>query len=581
MSEIAVKTQNTLVQPLDARCIHSCVFLGDPSVPTVDLITDIPKTVLLGKSQSSIAEVKSIQLANVNNEAQPKWTEDYNANAANATAWTKLNGLSSPATPRPVQILSGVPNSKFDAIGVLIPGAPIQTDDLGEASKIAITGLGNREVVLFTDATYSNAYAGYALYPPVSRQIYLSPEGNLYIFISLIYDGSAHSRCIYGKSTTGGLSWVWTEVNPTESEGHAHTALAVDKYGDIHFVWVTTTHANVLYKLKHAKLNVKTGVIGSISTINAVGNTWNICPSIQIDADGERLHIVWLSAADAATYPNIYSRIVNFNGTLASAVQVTSDGGANISYQYVTMDVDSNGYKHIVSIAKKNATTEFNIYYKYENGAGWQAAQQVNPAAGETKLAHYISNVLIDKNNKVYIAYDIGPFDSTTKTPLYLKTALNGTLSSRITIQAGNPDVGGTIPYMQFDKNGDINIVFLSNTAPDTYNSRKIFKNGSIGSLVTLHIVEDDHDLSYIHTPSGLFPNINNINPNVSQQNLFYIYADYVTGSPGAIDIKLGYIEDCIMGASITPAMVNYQSINIRGSINKTKFNGMANPAIL
>lgn len=577
---IASKTQNIKTQPLDARCIHSVVFLGDANSQASNPVIDIPEAILVDKSQNSIAEVKCLRLGDQNNDSQPKWTEPYNIGIEKSTAWLKLNGVASAGIPRPIQILGGIPSDMFSDAGVFIPGAPIQLSDSGEASKILITGIGNKEVVLFTDATYSNAYAGYALYPPVSRQLYLSPEGNLYIFISLIYLGSAHSRCIYGKSTNGGINWVWTEVDPTESEGHAHTALAVDKYGDIHFVWSTTTHANVLYKLKHAKLNTKTGILGSISTINNAARLWNICPSIQIDADGERLHIVWLSAADAATYPNIYSRIVNFNGTLGTEVQITSDGGANISYQYITMDVDSNGYKHLISIAKKNATTEFNIYYKYENVAGWQAAQQVNPEAGDTKVAHYVANVLIDKNNIVYIVYDIGPYDSTTKTPLYLKTAVNGTLSAKITVQAGNPDIGGTIPHMQFDKNGDINVIYMSNTAPDTYNLRKISKNLSIGNLIVLHVVATGRDLSYIHTPTGVFPNINTIHPNISQQNLFYIYADYVTGTPGAIDIKLGYVQDCVMGASEVPFRMNTSNINIRGSISRTKFNGMANSAI-
>jgi hypothetical protein len=577
MSNIASKIQSK-IQPLDARSIQEVCFLGDTSV-SANLITDIPKSILVGKSQDSIVEIKSIQLSDLNDQTQPKWIEDYNTEIEKSTAWLKLEGILS--TIRPVSIMSCVPSDMFADAGAFIPGAPAQINSSGEASKILITGIGNKEVVLFTDATYSNAYAGYALYPSVSRQMYLSPEGNLYIFISLIYGGSAHSRCIYGKSTDGGVNWVWTEVDPTEAEGHAHTALAVDKYGDIHFVWATTDHTNLLYKLKHAKLNVKTGVIGSISTINDNAKIWNICPSIQIASDGEKLHIMWLSATDSTAYPNIYSRTVNFNGSLEAIEQITSDGGSNISYQYITMDTDNNGYRHVVSIAKKNATTEFNIYYKYENGGGWQAAQQLNYEADENKAAHYMSNILIDKNNNIYIAYDIGPFDSTTKTPLYIRKLFNGSTYPRVTVQAGNPDIGGTIPHMQFDKNENITIVYMSNTAPDTYNARNITKNLEVGDRIILHEVEAGHDLSYIHTPTGMFPNISGINPNVAQQNLFYVYADYVTGVPGAIDIKLGYVRDCIMGNPILPPRLNVNNINIRGSISRSKFNGMANPALL
>jgi hypothetical protein len=582
MSEISTKTQNIKVQALDFSYINDVIYLGDDSTVTLDHITQLPQAALGGKDQNNIASINEIKLGDQANNSLAKWTEKYNTKLDKSIAWTKLAGISSPDVPRPITILGGNPLNRgtFDESGVFIPGSPDQEDDSGEASKILISGLGNTETLLFKDATYSNAYAGYALYPPVSRQLYISSSGDMYIFISLIYSGSAHSRAIYGKSVDGGKHWTWTQVDPTETEGHAHTALAVDKYGDIHFVWAVTDNANVLIKLRHAKLNTKTGVLGSISQISDPAKTWNLCPSIQIASDGEKLKIMWLSATNNTSYPNIYARTVNFNGTLEAIEQVSNDGGSDISYLYITMDIDNNGYRHVFSIAQKNATTEFNIYYKYETGGGWQATQQINYEADETKAAHYISNVLIDKNNNVYIAYDIGPFDSTTKTPLYIRKLVGGSTYPRVTVEAGNPGIGGTIPHMQLDKDNNINIVYMSNTAPDTYNTRKINSDLTIGSRSILHVVEAGHDLSYIHTPTGLFPNVYNINTNVSQQNLFYIYADYVTGSPGTIDIKLGYIENCIMGSTPRPARINTRQINIRGSINKTKFNNMADLAI-
>jgi hypothetical protein len=582
MSQISTKTQNTKSQKLDARYITEVIYLGDDSLVTSDHITQIPQAALGGKDQNNLASISEIKIEDPANNTLPKWTEEYNTDLDKSIAWLKLTGISSPSVPIPITITGGDPANRgtFNDSGVFIPGSPDQENDSGEASKILLSGLGNTETLLFKDATYSNAYAGYALYPSVARQLYLSPDGNIYIFISLIYGGSAHSRALYGKSSDGGKHWTWTEVDPTEAEGHAHTALAVDKYGDIHFVWSVTDHSNVLIKLRHVKLNTKTGVLGSISQINDNAKAWNICPSIQIASDGEKLKIAWLSATDTASYPDIYARTVNFDGTLESIEQISNDGGANISYQYITMDIDNNGYRHIFSIAKKNATTEFNIYYKYETSGGWQATQQINYEADETKAAHYISNILIDKNNNIYLSYDIGPFDSTTKTPLYIRKFFNGSTYPRVTIEAGNPNIGGTIPHMQFDKNDNINIVYMSNTAPDTYNTRQITKDLTIGSRSILHTVEAGHDLSYIHTPTGRFPDIYNINPNVAQQNLFYIYADYVTGSPGAIDIKLGYIENCIMGSTPRPIRINARQINIRGSINKTKFNNMASPAI-
>jgi hypothetical protein len=318
-------------------------------------------------------------------------------------------------------------------------------------------------------------------------------------------------------------------------------------------------------------------ISGTISNMIVNGRT--ISPTIQIKPDGETLNITWLGS-HIVQYPQIYSRDI-YNNVLSATETLTDWGSATYYIAYITMDIDSNGYRHICCILQQLTTTNFNIYYLYENGLGWQPAVLLNSEIDEINKAHYISNVLINPNNEVYIAYDVGPFDSTSKTPLYLRKIVNGVIGDRVLVQAGNPDVGGTIPHMQFDKNWDINIIYMSNTSPDTYNTRKILKSGIIGNRNVLHTVDAGRDLSYLHTPINISPTISNIRPNVAQQNLFYLYADYATGVPGAIDLKLGYSSDCVMGAPAESPRVKISNYNIRGAISRTKFNNMSNVAII
>ncbi len=760
---LSIKT-NASVPIQKGRRVSTVEFISP--VNTANLLTNISEAVLNIK-QNNLNFLKNTLLADIGNKPISKWID-----IEESKSWLKINGLSTGNIPMRVKVIGGNPvfEKMFDADGVFNSSIPLQKDVFGVASKIRVTGLGEALITLFTNVTYSNAYAGYALYPPGSRQIYLAPNGMLYTVFSMIYDGSPHSRAIFGESDDGGLNWTRFVLNVTATEGDAHTTMAVDKYGNIYFVWAETNHENLLIDIIYSKLNMLSNVfenqniittinpdlsfdfteftesdaaseitvasseidfnfslntgsdayvvaslgssidgyearfilhinsieiggsiilcaltdelnapysckavwvdieryqwvstgyririkasdgididtattvlesntdiycklihpaggntvrligydnadmtnivinmtltssyinynksylyalylnkmgitgsaIGNISNLNL--NERNVSPMAQLDADGSTIKVCWLGSM-FNKYPNLYGRSILPDGSL-TPIETISTWGSDIYYmEYVTMDIDSNGYRHMMFITRRLTTNNFNLYYVYENASGWQPAQLLNSELDEQNLAHYMSNILINIDDHVYIAYDVGPFDSTSKTPLYLREIINGVIGSRITVQPGNPDVGGTIPYMQFDKDYNINIVYMSNTSPDTYNTRKII-NGVVGEKHILYTVEDGRDLSYMHTPINIAPKISNVRPNISQENLFFIFADYATGVPGAVDIKLGYTAKCIMGAPAIAPRVRTKSYNIRGCINRSKFNNFSGSPI-
>jgi len=307
---------------------------------------------------------------------------------------------------------------------------------------------------------------------------------------------------------------------------------------------------------------------------------------VQIEPDGSTIEVLWAAIPSGTTYQNLYLRAVNSDGSLGTLYQVTTDASATNIYVYTSMDYDSSGYRHIMAIARTSNINPdpANLWYIYQTGAGWQARVKINSDGGDSDLLHYPSNILINKNDEKFIMYDIGPFTGGAQNPLYIKKISSaGVVGARTVVEAGSPtSIGGTIPQIQLDENNDIIAIYMSNGSPDTYNSRTISPDlATIGSRQRMYSALTGYELSYFHIPWSIPPSVGGINPNVPQQNMMMVSADYQAASPAFANIRIHYLGNAVFGSPTVPDSSVKHTFNIRGAINKTKFNSGFSPALI
>ena len=580
VSTITVRPKLNL---LDARRIDETVYIGNRSDLARDQIINLHPAILTEKGS---ARLSMISIGDQNGQRVSKWTEKYNSIVGQSQKWVKLNGIVSANALRPLLMLSDWSKyfNAYDDAGTFGYNFG-QINDSGEGSKIVTVGTGTQttNILLNVENEDSLAYGGFALYPSVGRHIYVSPSGDIYVCVSIQYGAYTDTRAVLGKSSDGGKSWTWYGLDPSYSGWQDHINFTADNNGNLHIVWREYDTGDVNHRgIRYIKLNTSNMSFSAILTLSEIAGRYNLSPLAQVRPDGLSVEVMWAGEGYGTNpnRPNILSKVINANGTLG-ALQVITTNGADAGFPYyTTFGYDTNGYRHVTSIYKNVASTIYNLFYIYETGAGWQAIQQVNTGVGEPDTMHYSSNILNDKHNNVYIAYDIGPFDSTSKNPLYIRKIVGGAIGARTLIQAGNPDIGGTIPQIQVDKYGNIIVVHMSNTAPDSYNLIMLSPSFVILLKQRLFTAGAGVELSYIQIPWSIPPDLFGVNPNVPQQDLMFIMADYLTATPQYANIRIMYKGNSVLGAHVYNPQLDKYTYNVRGAINRTKFNSGFNPSV-
>jgi len=585
MPGITVASSQAKLDGLAARRIDETIYIGNINGLVENQIINIHPVIALEKQ---IEALLTSVIADQGGKLSEKWIEEYNVEVHGSQLWIKLNGTTSENANRTLVIADYASYfNQFNDAGVF-SASPDQINSMGESSKIAVTGLGNNAVDIVLNAEFQDelSYGGYALYPPSGKHIYISPDGKIYVALSIQYGGTTLPVAVYAVSSDGGKTWIWARVDDSNDRQQAQQSMAIDSAGNIHFVWQDTVTSGSDQRIKHRKLDVKTGTLGSISTMNSVTGVLNNCPIIQPTPAGDSVEILWAGKGYAPTTSqyNLLLRAVKADGSLDTLYQITANGSSTYRYLYHTFDYDSAGYRHIMAIVKNHATNPDpgDLWYIRQTSGGWQAAVQINSDVGDDNLLHYASNIVINPFDEVFIVYDIGPFDHTSRNPMYIKKIINGVVGSRVTVEAGDPSPGGTCPQIQLDANNRIVVVSMANTEPnDTYGLKVVSRDlTTISARTVIHAAPDDYDLSYIHIPWSIPPNVRGVNPNVPLQGMIMISGEYESTTPDLINIRIYYSGNCIMGSAAYPSQVTKLTYNIRGSLNRTKFNSGFNPAI-
>lgn len=565
------------VDKLSTRRIDETLYTGNVSGLARNQIINIHPVTRLEKNP---AQTMSMIMADPKGQMVGKWVEKKSG-ISGVQTWAKLDGITSSVSSRDIMLLESSKDfRKVRDVGVFKTPGEIMNED----TKIATTGLGIQSITVATNVEYDGTYGGYSLYPPVGKHIYISPEGRIGLFVSMRYGGTLVPVEVYIYSDDGGKTWTWYRIDLSTSNPQTQGSFCADAYGNLHFVWREELSA-ADKRIRYRKYNATTKTFGSIQTVSAATGVATICPVIQPTPMGDSVEIMWGSNGYASdvNYPQLLLREVNADETLGTLYQLTTDGAITHRYIYYSFDYDSQGYRHIMAIAKCDTVNPDlgNVWYIRQTSGGWQPKVALNTDAGDVNALHYMSNILINKYDEVYCAYDIGPFDYVSKLPLYIKQIKNGVIGSRVTVEAGNPSPGGTVPSIQADSDGRICVVYASNTAPDTYSIRSLNRAlTEIGTRIIIYTIPTGYEMSYFHIPWSIPPNVQGVNPNVPLQGMTIVMAQYASATPEKVDIQIHHTGNSVFGAPATPSKILTKSYNIRGIASRTKFNAGFNPVI-
>jgi hypothetical protein len=568
------------IDKLSTRRIDETLYIGNVSGLVNNQIINIHPVTLMEKNP---AQIMSMIMADPIGQMVGKWVEKKSGISGFQT-WAKLEGITSSISSRDMMLLESSKDfRKVRDVGVLkIPG-----EITNEDTKIAVTGLGMQSInpvsnISFTSGPYT--YAAYALYPATGKHIYISPEGRIGIFIAYDYGGIPNAIELYVYSDDGGKTWTWYRIDMSSDNVQDQGSFCADYYGNLHFVWRETINKNDK-RIRYRKWTASTQSFGSIQTVSDPTGVLNICPIIQPTPAGNTVEIMWGSTGYASDpkYFQLLIREVKADETLGTLYQLTTDGSLTHRYVYFTFDYDSQGYRHIIAVAKNHPTEQDpgNLWYIRQTAGGWQPKAQINTDVGDVNLVHYMSNIVINRHDEVYITYDIGPFGAIAKNPLYIKQIKNGVIGPRILVEAGDPSPGGTAPLIQVDSADRVCIVYVSNTNPDSYSMRTASRSLSeISSRQIIYILAADQEMSYIQIPWSIPPNIQGVNPNVPLQGMVMMIVEYASATPEKADIQIHHSGNSVFGAPATPTKILTKSYNIRGIASRTKFNAGFNPVI-
>ncbi len=565
--------------PLSARRIDNTYYIGNKSDIVLNQVIDIHPAVAREKD---ISLINSVAVYDTAGNMVSKWTEPKNINLSTSQLWTKLNGVTSSDALRILTILGDwfqYFNNYNDAgtFGV----DPNQINDQGEGSKKVVTSIGSTEANLMTDvihATDVDDYGPFVIYPIHGRHIYIASNGDIYVTMSAKYGGTSEPVALYGKSTDGGVTWTWTRLNTANDNRQYQVNFAVDKNENIYFVWTEWVVPATTWDIKYCKLTTSTGSMSAVARVNYVITRHNYNPVVQANPDGEKMCVIWCGDGygDDLDSGNIVLRTINADGSMEAVEVITTDGGAGADFYYngCSMDFDSNGYRHIVAYTENSDLSHTNCRYIRETSGGFQAAVAINTELSDQNKLRNHSKILINKLDEAIIAYDID--NGTTSQPLYIRKIVNGVLGDRITVDS---EVNWAVAQIQLDSANRIIVAYAANDGNYYYRILSASLE-AVGIQRSIYKAPTGYIVSFFHIPWAIPPIINGISPNVIQQGVVMLAALAKSSDTTYANVNLIFTGNCVLGAPVQMSNMSKYTYNVRGSINRTKFNSGFNPSI-
>jgi len=447
-----------------------------------------------------------------------------------------------------------------------------------------ITSDGESTCVIQNDIGHVLSNVLYALYSDCGRHIAMrnkgDDQGELHCCFSA--DGGSGDDFVYhGKSTDGGKIWVVEQIDTTNVCEQVMSDLVVDKNNNIHFVWVEMDAADSSHRqIKYRKLS-SSDVWESIETVSTAGDPYyQVDPCIQVKNDGETIGVTWVGYGwgDHTDGLDIAYRE---RTTLAWGAEerITTNATSTIYYRATTLDFDSDDYPHLVAnYGTQSIWNSTNVYYWQKTAAGWQAAEQINNDAGDNNIAPTNSNVIIDSDNYIHIAYTIsdasGPLDI-----CYKKKARGGAWPAKETIVANGGTRRNQAPQIQIEGGGDIYCTYTIKYNSD--NSYAIAYKTRTTSWQSEEILREETGRHFVYAQMmwSRQPFKTGIYQSQSQQYMVVIYISVPSN-----DYEIGNIEFYAEPTTVVgdiPDTVTTETYRTkrRGALCKTKFQNKVAPA--
>ncbi|MCK9597521.1 MAG: hypothetical protein M0R06_00695 [Sphaerochaeta sp.] len=427
----------------------------------------------------------------------------------------------------------------------------------------------------------------YSLYSDCGRHIAVRNNGEDAgeLICCFAADGGAgKDLAYYGKSLDGGKTWTVSRLDDTINCTQIMTDMVVDKNNNVHFVWAEMDDDPNHSQIKYRRLN-SDDTWESVETVSTAGPpNYQADPCIQVKNDGESVGVAWVGygwGTDEYAL-NIAYRERSTVGW-GSEERITTDAAGAIYYRAPTIDYDSDDYPHMVAnYGNQSAWNLQNVYYWQKTSGGWQTPEKVNNDAGQDNLAPNNSNVLIDDDDNIHIAYAV----STADGPLhayYKKKARGGAWPASELVASGGAE---TKQYMALQiQSGSDGKIYCCHTAfNETLQSYEIAYHIREDTWGTENIIRSTAGRFYSNVQMlwSRLPISYGIYQSLSNQYAIFIYVSGATTEPEVGNIEFYANPETVIGDIYEEVTKETYVTKRRGAICKSKVNGpLASPALI
>jgi len=405
------------------------------------------------------------------------------------------------------------------------------------------------------------------------RHIAIRNKGNETGELHCVFTTGYTDLIYHSKSTDGGKTWsTKARVDDSFAGPQLFSDMVVDKDNNIHIVWAEygeSGHRCIKYRRLSAA-----DVWGSVEQVSTAGNDYHqVRPCIQVKNDGVTIGVVW-TGKGWGTDVDIRNVAYRERSTSSWGAEVAITNDAASNYDYPSIDYDTDDYPHIMC-----DNSSYDIYYWYKTAAGWQAREQVN--LEDINNADFPSNILIDPNNNIHIAYR----ESTNHHIRYKTKSRGGSWPTIETVATGTPPYSYSAPQLQINSDGSIYCCYTKQTYVGTWLAMRTaaYKvKTTTWSSETILAESDATSYVYCQLMWSRLPLKDGVFQQQPQQGLVAISLTHTANNDdvGSL-IFLGALNSVVGAIESEPTIKTYP-LKRRGAICLSKINGpLAAPALI
>jgi len=439
--------------------------------------------------------------------------------------------------------------------------------------------------IIASDVVDSRLTAAYTIYSNCGRHIAVNNKGLLQGVLHAAYtDGaSGTDHAYHAYSINGGENWTPERIDVGYAGNQISSDLVIDANGNVHFVWAEydvgdANHRQIMYRRLSSA-----AVWGAVETVSQAGNPfYQMDPCIQVKNDGETIGVVWVGQGWGAGNNDMdvaYRERTGAGVWDIAETHITANAAAGFDYRHPALDYDLDDYPHVVYDYLKADWTTLDVYYNYEIGAGWQAQEHVNNDGGDAGVCSTNSNILLDKDNNIHVAYlKVSLVSPYLHTLYYKNKARGGAWGAKEEVLAATVAEGARAPQIQLDGTGQVYCTYarLYDAGGGNFlvdGQYKVRSSGGVWGAAVIVMQDTCRMITHIQMLWSRLPLKDGIYQTWSQQHVVWvfvripIYDSYV----GNIEFKAD--PTTVIGDIDDPVTTETYRFRQRGAICRQKIN--------